>query len=195
MALRYANNSPFPMLVCELDVPDRPEDMAIRWHNRYFKEALFDAVVRWHGASRHESGSKGFPARFTREAKTRFHHFERSEKYKRMKARRYHSTLDLVKSGDSREEMLNRVKVQIGGTAEGKTITVTLTMRFAFKGGSGRFRKEGTRQQVTVERMLVELTTCDQQDAELIAKWTLEGYMDRLNRHRSSRKRIRLPKR
>jgi hypothetical protein len=189
MALKYINNSPFPLLVCELDVPERPEDLTKRDHNKYAKEALFDAVVRWHGHR-----ESGFPTRFQREAKTRFRHFERSEKYKRMKARKYHSTVDLIKSGDSKESMLTRVKIAVGGTAVKDTLHATATMRFAFKGGSGRFRTQGTRQEVTVERMLVELQTCDQQDAELIAKWLLEGYMQRLNNHRKTRKRIRIPK-
>ena len=184
-----------PQFVCQLDIPTRAEDLAIRYHNKYAKEALKDAVIRWHGADRHDAASKGFPSRFTREAKTRFHHFERTEKYKRFKARKYHSTLDLVKTGDSREEMLHRFKIELGGTAEKGTITVTLTMRFAFRGGSGRFRKQDTRQEVVVQKMLLELQDCDQRDAEMVAKWTLEGYMKRVNEHRSTRKRIRLPKR
>jgi hypothetical protein len=179
----------FPTFLCELDIPTRAEDLAKRYHNKYAKEALFDAVVRWQG---HD---KGFKARFTREAKTRFHHFERQEKYKRFKARKYHSTMDLVKTGKSRERMLNQAKIQIGGSAEGGNITVTVTMQFDFKGGTGNFRKQGTQQEQNILKMKAELEDCDQQDAEMIAKWTIEGYMKRLNAHRSTRKRIRLPKR
>lgn len=171
----------FPRFVCELDVPTRAEDLAKRYHNKYAKEALFDAVVRWQG---HE---KGFKARFTRDAKTRFHHFERQEKYKQQKARKYHSTLDLVKTGKSRERMFNQAKIQIGGSAEGGNLTVTITMRFDFK--------EGTRQEQTILAMKAELEDCDQQDADMICKWMLEGYMKRLNNHRTTRKRLRLPKR
>lgn len=178
-----------PQFVCDLDIPTRAEDLAVRYHNKYAKEALRDAVEKWQG---HD---KGFPTRFKREAKTRFHHFERTEKYKAQKQKRYRSSLDLVKSGDTRYEMLHRFKIELGGTAEKGTIHVTLTMRFAFRGGSGRFRKQGTTQEVTVQKMMLELQDCDQQDAELIAKWTLEGYMKRVNEHRSARKRVRLPKR
>lgn len=177
-----------PQMVCTLDIPTRAEDLAIRYHNKYLKEALFDAVVRWQG---HEDG---FKARFKREAKTRFHHFERAPKYKAMKARKYHSTVDLIKTGDSKEEMLHRFKVQIGGTAENKSITVTIRTRFAFKGGTGRFRKD-TQQALKIERMIAEVQDCDEKDGEMVAKWTLEGYMKRLKEHRSARKRIRLPKR
>ena len=176
-----------PQFVCELDIPTRTEDLAIRHHNKYVKEALFDAVVRWHGHA------EGFKTRFKREAKTRFHHFERQEKYKRYKARRYHSTVDLIKTGKSKEQMLSQAKIQIGGTAEKGTITVTVSMRFAFRGGTGRFRKE-THQGVTIEQMRIEVQDCDAKDAELVSKWTLEGYMKRINSHRASRKRIRLPK-
>jgi hypothetical protein len=179
----------FPQFVCELDIPTRPEDLAIRYHNKYAKEALFDAVVKWHGSE------DGFKTRFKREAKQRFHHFERSEKYKRYKARRYHSTVDLIKTGASKQQMLSQAKIQIGGTGEKGNLTVTVSMRFAFKGGAGRFRKQGTNQEVVVAKMLLELQDCDGKDAELIARWTLDGYMKRLNAHRSARKRIRLPKR
>lgn len=177
----------FPRFVAELDIPTRPEDLAVRYHNQYAKEALRDAVERWW---QHD---KGFKSRFTREAKTRFHHFERREKYKRRKARIYHSTLDLVATGNSREEMLTRAKIQIGGTAEKGTLSVTFSTRFAFRGGTGRFQKQ-SRQAMTIEKMKREVEDCDGQDAELVAKWTLEGYMQRLNAHRTSRKRIRLPK-
>lgn len=181
----------FPRFVCELDVPTRPEDLAVRYHNKYVKEALRDAVERWW---QHE---KGFKSRFTRAAKTRFHHFERQEKYKRFKARKYHSTLDLVKTGDSRQQMFTQAKFTVGGSAEGGKgpISVTFETRFAFKGGTGRFRKQGTNQEQVILQMKAELEDCDAQDAELIAKWTLEGYMKRINAHRTTRKRVRLPKR
>lgn len=177
-----------PLLVCTLDVPSRAEDMAVRYHNKYAKEALFDAVVKWHGSE------QGFKTRFKREAKTRFKHFERSQKYKAMKARKYHSTVDLIKSGDSKEQMLTRAQIQIGGTAEKGTLSVTIKMRFAFKGGTGRFRKGESRQALVIEKMIAEVSDCDEKDAELIAKWTLDGYMKRVKDHRSNRKRLRLPK-
>lgn len=178
-----------PQFVCELEIPTRPEDLVRRYHNQYMKEAVREAAERWW---QHEDG---FKSRFKREAKTRFHHFERQEKYKQQKARKYHSTVDLIKTGKSKEYMLSVMKFQIGGSAEGgkKAITLSMTTRFAFKGGTGRMRNESA-QGLKIQQMQLELQDADERDGQMISKWILEGYMRRLNQHRQSRRRVRLPK-
>jgi hypothetical protein len=184
-----------PKTVWLIEVPERAEDIAKRWHNKYAKDALRETVERWHG---HE---RGFKKHWRRDARQRYNHFPRSEKYKKMKARVYHSTVDLIKTGDTKEKMTHEYKITASGTAEGRTLRASLILRFPFKGGTGRFRKprRPTRASLrawaaieTIQKMKIELQRMDEEDPELLAKWFLEAYMKKCRDHRASRKRIRI---
>src|SRR5687768_16788977 len=98
-----------PKMIWVIDVPERPADLAKRWHNKYAKEALRETIEKWHG---HQ---QGFAKHFRRDARYRYNHAPRSEKYKRYKQRRYHSTVDLIKTGRTKRRMLSTYKVTVGG--------------------------------------------------------------------------------
>lgn len=200
-----------PKTIWVIDVPERPADLAKRYHNKYAKESLRETVDKWHG--HHE----GFRKHFRRDARERYNHFPRSEKYKRAKARgvkvdgrKYYSTTDLIKTGRTREQMLGKNKITVGGTAEGKNLRATLTLRFPFKGGTGRFRSLAVpknlaqmikqnkittaviHQALTIQKMRIELERFDEEDPRLLAQWFLELYMDKVRNHRGGRKRVRI---
>lgn len=179
----------FPNFVWVIEVPQRSADLARRHHNKYAKEALGEAVEKWH------QHKQGFPEHFTRAAREKFNHFPRTARYKRYKQRRYHSTIDLVKTGRTKRRMLSQWKLRLGGSATGGNLNVTLVLSFPFKGGTGSFRKEGTTQSVTIEKMITELQRFDEDDPELLAKFFGEAYWKRVEQHRASRKRIRIPTR
>ncbi|MBW3543449.1 MAG: hypothetical protein KY476_24620 [Planctomycetes bacterium] len=174
-----------PKSVYWIEVPMRADDLAKRYHNQYAKEAIRETLEKWHGSE------KGFKKHFRRDARERYDHFPRSEKYKRFKARRYHSTVDLIKTGQTKRYMQMVYKITAGGTAVGKTLRATLILRFPFKGGTGRFRKV-SQQQVSIEKMRIELERFDDEDPKILAQWFLAAYMRRVRNHRANRKRVRI---
>lgn len=175
-----------PKTIWVIDVPTRPDDLAKRWHNKFAKDALRETLERWH------KSPQGFRKHFRRDARQRYDHFPRQEKYKRYKARKYHSTVDLVKTGMTKHHMQQEGKVTIRGTAEGRDLAASLILRFPFRGGTGRFRKKLTRQQVSIQRMIIELQRFDAEDPPLLARWFLAAYMRKVKDFRSARKRIRI---
>lgn len=175
-----------PKTIWIIDVPTRPDDLAKRWHNKFAKDALRETLERWH------QSPQGFKKNWQRDAKQTKNHFPRSEKYKRFKARKYHSTIDLIKTGATKHHMQHGGKVTIRGTADGKNLAATLTLTFPFRGGTGRFRKKFTHQQVTIQKMIIELQRMDDKDPPLLARWFLEAYMKKVRDFRSNRKRIRV---
>lgn len=179
-----------PNWIWVIEVPERAHDLATRYHNKYAKEAIRETMEKWHG-----HGSKGFQKHYRRDARERYNHFPRTEKYKRYKARRFKSTLDHVKTGRSKRRMTTQYKFRAGGSASGGNLSATLILTFPFKGGTGRFRKEGTHQQFTIEKMILELQRFDEEDPKNLAQWFKEAYMKKVEQHRSKRKRIRIPTR
>ena len=200
-----------PKTIWIIDVPMRQEDMAKRYHNKYAKEALRETLDHWHGAP------QGFRKHFQRDARERYHHFPRSEKYKRAKARgikvegkRYYSTVDLIKTGRTKELMLHNKRITVSGTADGKNLRGTIILRFPFKGGTGRFRNPSVpknlvqlikqdqlrekviHQALTIQKMRIELERFDEEDPKLLARWFLERYMKKVAAHRGGRKRVRI---
>lgn len=184
-----------PNFIWTIEVPERPADLAKRYHNQYAKEALREAIATWH------ESKQGFPKHFKRDARERYQHFPRDPKYKKFKARKYKSTVDLIKTGRTQRRMLSQYQMRAVGSAEGKNLNATLILTFPFKGGTGRFRNDikrsKERQQQAVQnqqwimRMKTELQRFDQDDPVLLAKWFGEFYMDKVNAHRAGRKRIR----
>lgn len=185
-----------PKTIWIIDVPTRPDDLAKRWHNKFAKDALRETLERWH------KSPQGFKKHYRRDARQRYNHFPRSDKYKRFKARKYHSTIDHIKTGRSKHNMEHGGKVTISGTAEGKNLSATLTLRFPFKGGTGRARQnrrnnrfsvlKPTQQMVSIQKMIIELKRMDSEDPPLLARWFFEAYMKKVRDFRSNRKRIRV---
>src|SRR5947209_5697413 len=102
-----AKRNPLPKLSLEVDIPLRADDIAKRHHNRMVKESLNEVLIAHHRFR--------IPGHFERSAHGKYGYAQRSEKYMREKARRYHSTVDLVKTGKSKQRMLTEQKITIGG--------------------------------------------------------------------------------
>lgn len=189
----------FPNFIWVIDVPQRPGDLARRHHDRIAKEALREAVTKYHDVK------EGFEKHWRRDARERYNHRPRDPKYLRWKQRRFKSSVDIKKSGRTERKMLSEWKLAAGGNASDKTLSVTLIVRFPFKGGTGRFRKDIARNpmrrdqakqnQEWILQMAKELQRFDEQDPVNLAKWFGEFYWRGVNAFRSGRKRIRIPTR
>jgi hypothetical protein len=180
----------FGAIGLEIDTPTRPEDIAKRHHNRFAKEAMKRVLTTHH--------EKRIPGHFTKAAHQKYGYKTRTLKYMKAKARKYHSTTDLIKTGTSQRQMTSPSgrKITVGGAAEGgkKSLEGTLTMRFAWPGGSGRFRKENTIQEVTAEQMKKEMQATTAEERQQMAKQFLHEYFAQVEQYRGSRKRVRMPK-
>lgn len=177
-------------VVLETDIPTRPEDIAQRHHNRFAKEAMRRVLITHH--------EKRIPVHFTKVAHQKYGYQSRTLKYMKAKARKYHSTTDLIKTGNTRRQMTSAGgrKITIGGAAEGgkKALEGTLTLRFPFPGGTGRFRKEDTHQQVTIQQMNKEIKAITPEERHEIAKQLMKEYWSQVNQFRGKRRRRRKPK-
>lgn len=142
-----------PTTTFQLGVPTRAEDMVLRTHNRFAKEALRHVLVTHH--------ARNIPKHFQRDARSRYGYKPRHPKYVRWKQQALRTGgLDLVKSGQSRTNMLRApASIRMSGSAEGgkKELSGKLLLRFSFRGGGGRFRQAGTRQEQVVHQMIGEL--------------------------------------
>jgi hypothetical protein len=123
---------PVPTVRATLVAPEPllNERSFLRIHNRCAKEAL-----RAEGLDHHK---RRIPQHFTRSAHAKYGYMRRKDKYMRIKARRYHSATDLVKSGATKQEMLqNTPKIRIGGKAADDAgasgeLKLTLELNFPF---------------------------------------------------------------
>lgn len=166
----------------EVDVPRRPEELARRDHNRFVKESLRECLKEHH--------EKRIPGHFTKSAHQKYHYIRRSEKYMRWKARRFHSTTDLVKTGASRDQMKTG-RITVGGAAEGgKDINAKLTLRFVFKGGTGRFHRDTPMyRRITILQMHKEIQAMTDDERRAFAEKFSNDYWDRVAKHNAGRKR------
>ena len=97
-------------------------------------------------------------------------------------------------SGDTRDKTSNTApKIRVGGSAEGgkKQITATAFYRLPFAGGTGRSR--GGNQ--VVQQIIKELSRWAEDEVRWAAQRFKELYVEKVNNHRSRRKRLRMPKR
>jgi hypothetical protein len=182
-------NRKFNAFVLTIDTPTRPEDIAKRHHNKFAKEAMNRMLVTHH--------EQRLPKHFENDAHTKYGYADRSNKYKVSKLRKFHSITDLVKTGASRRKILSKSarKITIGGAAEGgkKGLTGTLEVRFSFLGGTGRFRRKDTHQEVSVEQMKKEVRATTRQERREMAKQCWREYWAQVKEFRGSRKRVRMP--
>ncbi len=172
-----------PPMIWIIDIPTRAEDIAKRHHNRLAKAAIRDVMERFH--------REKVPDRFKQNARQRFKHFDRSPKYKKFKLRRHGSTRDLVKTGRTERWMTRAYKLTISGNATSGNLKANLSMRFPFKGGSGRSKKR-TRQSDKMQKMIREIQRFADDEPALFATWLKEAYMKRVESFRSTRKRTRI---
>lgn len=123
---------------------------ASRAHNRVAKQAVRDVLTaHW---------QKRIPLHFTRPAHGRYGYAQRSPRYRFQKQKKFGSSIDLVRTGRTRQQMTSQAQITVAGTATAGTIRGNLTLRFPFPGGGLRFKAApGTRQRVTIEQMASEI--------------------------------------
>ncbi len=171
--------------VLEFDVPTRAEDLTRRDHNRYVKEAARDVLATYH---------KKFTRRkFQADASRRYGYAPRSAKYNRRKQRLKGHRIPMLYSGRSRDTIAGSPpKIRIGGAAEGgkKGITASLFLRFPFAGGTG----QGANNRV-IRQLIRELGRWADDEVRWAVPYFRDRYMEKVNNHRSRRKRLRMPRR
>lgn len=172
----------------EFDVPSRAEDLTKRDHNRYVKQAVRETMEEYH--------RKFTRRKFQLDAKWRYGYASRSRKYNARKQRIKGHQIPMLWSGDSRKKISGGVaNIRVGGSAEGgkKSITAILFYRLPFKGGTGD--QKGRTSNSVVRQLIGELSRWATDEVSWAAKYFLERYMEKVNNHRSRRKRLRMPKR
>lgn len=155
-------------------------------HNRFVKLALREAAE--------EHWAKRIPEHFKQSAHSKYGYAKRNPGYILSKIKRFGRGTDLVRTGDSEKLMRREKKIRVGGGGklEGggrRAIKATLQLRFAFKGGSGRFRKPGSYQAVTITQMIREVQTFTAQEAREIAAQIQRRYVQQVNTT-SARQRV-----
>ncbi|MCZ6655572.1 MAG: hypothetical protein O7D91_21395 [Planctomycetota bacterium] len=168
-----------------LDLPERPADLAKRYHNKYAKQAARVMMEKHHAVN--------VPKHFKRGARQRYGYKPRNPRYVRSKQRRYHTGgLDLVKTSRSKRRMTTQFRLKVGGNAEQRTLTPVLILRWPFKGGTNKFKKH-SHQAVTIQQMTKEMERFANDEPAMLAKWFLDEYMRLVDNHRSARQRKRFP--
>jgi hypothetical protein len=171
-----------PIAQMTLDVPQRPSDMANpRVWNRLVKSAARGAVILYH--------AQHINARFEPGASSKYSYFARTPKYLERKEAEKGHAIDLVYGGGSKRHMRQHYKIRAGGSAEGGNLSVTLSMRFDFAGGTGRSRSfDGSN---PVGRMIADLQKFTDDDRREIIDQFNVLLMQHYLRYSSRRKRIR----
>jgi hypothetical protein len=108
------------------------------------------------------------------------------------KIKRYHSGIDMVKTGRTKRWMTSAYRLSVGGTAVANTLTAVLKLTFPFKGGSGRFRKWRGKPAIKIRRLILEMQRFAPDEPELLAGWFLEEYMRQVEEFRRGRQRKRV---
>ena len=182
----------------------------LRLHNRCAKEALREQGLH-HWKVR-------IPQHFTRSAHAKYGYQARSARYMRIKARRWRSVTDLVKTGHLKSDICNTPPViRIGGKAaddagDGGQLKLNLILPFhvgdkaqaayrelAEKFGRGAVhaaRKNAARRAaynigVSIAQMRKELAAITEGEAKEIARAFLRGYGRRLSEALARSPRIR----
>jgi hypothetical protein len=158
----------------------------LRLHNRAAKDALREEGERHH--------KERIPGHFKRSAASKYGYKRRKPSYMRFKARRFRSVLDLVKSGATRQAMINnQPKYRAGGKAaddEGNSAGLRLTIELQFPFGKaaqqsvakarrlGRrtTRGEGNTAGVTIRQMRAEIGAITQDEGRDTARGFIRGY-------------------
>jgi hypothetical protein len=162
-----------PRMEFEIGIPTRAEEMVLRTHNKFAKAALRHVLTTHH--------KRNIPRHFKRDARSRYGYAPRNAKYIKYKQRRWgQGGMDLVKTGASRDSMLsNPPTIRMSGSAEGgkRELSGTLILRFAFRGGSGRFRAQNTRQEKLVRQMHEEVRKILPAEGHELAQDLMDEYM------------------
>lgn len=172
-----------------IDVPTRFQDIAVRHHNRFVKDALGIAMVNHY--------RNVIPGHFKQDAHAKYGYATRDPKYIRSKIRRYGTGTDLVKTGKSRAYMTHNYTLTIGGAAEGgkRPISATLSMRFPFAGGTGAQREQSSQQRrmIDIRQMIHEMQAMTDAERTKIASDFWTEYCNKVRQFRGRRQRRRMP--
>lgn len=169
------------------DIPARAEDMTVRLHNRYVKEAIRETMAAYH--------KKYTRKRFQLGSSKRYGYAPRSRKYVDRKKKKKGHTIPMLYSGKSRDAIAGSPpKLRVGGSAEGgkKLPTCTLFYRLPFSGGTGEsWGKDSNR---VVRQIIDELSRWAPDEVPWACNEFLRRYMEKVNKWRGRRKRVRKPK-
>ncbi len=173
-----------PQISYTLEVPEILVNSA-RVHNRLVK-IVVRQVLEHHWRKR-------IPEHFKTSAHQKYGYLPRSAKYIRAKARRYGSTVDLVKTGAAKSEMTTRHRITIGGSAMNNDVAGKLTMRFPFPGGTGKkdSRKKGNFRLVDPAQMIREMQAITADELTEINRQIADGYIVLVDTSTSKRMRIK----
>jgi len=182
-----ANAPVIPNFIWVVEVPERPADLAKRYHNKYAKEALAEAMEYHH--------EKHIPRHFTRPARRLYNYQPRDEKYIRIKRKRFPQSagLDMRKRNNTQRLMTTQYKLRMGGSASGENLSANMTLRFPFRGGTGRRRKTNTKGGVTIQQMILEMQRFADDEPPKLAQKFHQAYWKKVDNHRKTRKRLRVP--
>lgn len=170
-----------------IDVPAWMPDVAMRHYNRIVKQSLREVLETHH--------KKRIPGHFAKSARQKYGYAPRNAKYMRYKNRRYHSSRDLVKTGRSEREMTNpaNAKITIGGAAEGgkHPLNAKLSLRFPWKGGTGKLRKDRPHHRaINAQQLVKEMQAMIDQERAEMAKQFSELFWRKIQPYRGKRTRI-----
>lgn len=195
---------PVPTVRANLVAPEPllRERSFLRIHNRAAKDALRAEAEKHH--------KERIPGHFTRSAAQKYGHMRRTPRYMRMKARRWGSVTDLVKTGDTKDEMTQNAVIRVGGKAadaDGTSgeLRVTIELRFPFGRDAqkavakairtGKLRRGHTsgahRSGVTIRQMRKEIASITDAEHTQIARGFLRRYGENLASALSRAPRIR----
>lgn len=190
-----------------MNIPKKPEKIAqAQIWNAMVKNSVRDALVFHH--------QNHIPRHFKRDARTRYNHKPRNEKYKAWKKRRFGSIIDLVMTGSTRDKMTKANgydRIVIGGAALGgkKDLQGKLSYTFGFnnkivafykaqkaaKTRDPRARRSGasaakSRRGVTLRDMRAELQTITADEAESLRKVFETALWGRVDAYKAGRKTV-----
>lgn len=195
-----------------IEIPKKPEQIKQpRIWNKMVKDALREALMFHH--------NKHMPRHFKREARARYNHKPRSEKYKSWKKRRFGSLIDLVMTGGTKEKITRANgydRITIGGAAEGgkKSLSGKLVYTFGFTDKlkefyasqksnrtrdrraqravtrGGRFASVAGGHRVTLRDMRAELERMTPDESEAVRDVFENGLWSRVEAYKAGRKRV-----
>lgn len=155
-------------------------------HVKYLKESLKEvAYLHW---------KQRIKKHFDQSARTKYHYAKRANSTIAKKLKLTGQNIDLVFTGRSKQKMLSEHKITAGGggrAGEGdarRAVVVKLMISFAFKGGSGRFRKAESRQATTVAQMRKEVATITSDEVKQIAAEAKRLYVQKVNATKKSQR-------
>lgn len=116
-----------PAFQVQVEVPERPKQVATRTHNAWSRQAM-RTILETHHAKR-------IPQHFKRSARGKYGYKARKPRYMRYKARKYGAQTDLVFSGASKINIERNPKFVVSGAAEGgkKTIEGRIEVEFQWQ--------------------------------------------------------------